>query len=1370
MTPKKSSKQPLFAPDEETPIRVILGYLNFSSGTPDPAFQRNFNEWIAALPANSSACEMRDALHQCLLEIGKTTPAFADLTQAQAAIRLLFDECFPSYCRHHDDLLFHLGDKDFLQPFFLARYFEAVLSTGPPWNETERIVGDSLEQMNDFLGHRPLAVLENNRQMQPYAHERFRPIPLYIHGAGVAFGQYHDLISRTLEFFRNSSEEILDESYFDLSLLDELALDVRAHDHTHPMNKRTNYMFGEWDPHTIDNQGRYRRFVLRRLILDSLLDWMKASNLSRDEALYDASAVLCGTMLMASAISGSGPDTHDSSVTLTALLPRVARQRDAFYARLLDEATGPRSKRLLKQAKLTHQPFGHVRKDLNLRLTGYGARQLQNRQIAYLFARMGFSEEARDRASLIPSASARIESEIQWRITAAQRHLDSAHLSAAVQLIGEVEDHLQRGIECGALPDPWNILGFQGQFPLFSSREDSVPDQRIEILLNIMEQVFNLYSRALGEAAVEGNKTLSSKISNRHLKLAEFWDQFATTVVSDLPKVSGRESWESATRVAQALRDWQLAGEAAGDISFWRRHVEQFESAGAYAQVVESLLQKQDHVAAMGLMMQWLSQAEDVGLESAGRSIYTLLQRWMRLVTGKLQGKHGNLHPDFRPIIRRLFDYLEANAGEFWHVPSFDSLTDDSRSITEEALPEEWDEEQDEEFPQEEDNLFEAAYEGVIYRDSSDDGNFEDTLDDGYAPLNTEFEIIFRELEPRLTFLETLAELWQSAATTLVADPASLSSETAAATHHKKENEQAKMIASWHGHVIRMQKDLIRLLNAVHHYEIGTLPGDVDANMELDVQLQTKFFLMHTILNACLQFRTTEWHLLACLPEQETGKKRTAESRLVADLCRSVIRGDVVSVKEQLPKFLKRVSKKPLLYVSLENDGTPQQVLTVRTLQTAFRFLLEQLPRLGLLHETWQVLNAAYRMERGSRPAGPAVTEFDRLFKTALKGTLQCVARSTGSWRDVRLRNQHDRKIKQHTRRRHLGDRPVPTDIVLRNPSTQAQQYPHRNNVTLDLVDRIVERYHELWLKYSRGIRLSRVEELKQKAVWDDVVEFVTRYGADLFHAGMLTLGNVRSILHSGVDDFLEYLDEYQDPLTSFQLLDDLDEGRIELSQAVRMMEVIYESFLDKLDLYIEYNTTTTQSDYGELFYYLLDFLRVENGYERDAWNFLPFTTAHETLCETQQRNSVSVWETFCERKVDQLGMQHLAKLKKLEKKYGMQLPSVTDLLNERFVKGLAVNRMHALIPRTIEENRLGSRPSASFRVLKEEIDNYLQATTGSAFDVPVWLQSLEQEVAHADEKTMISQANAESVLKQVLLSRRQLLKQLEHWDQPLDS
>ena len=65
-------------------------------------------------------------------------------------------------------------------------------------------------------------------------------------------------------------------------------------------------MFGEWDPHVIDTKGFYRRFVLRKIILDALLEWVEENNdLPRDEVLYDASAVLCGTMLMASSRGGN---------------------------------------------------------------------------------------------------------------------------------------------------------------------------------------------------------------------------------------------------------------------------------------------------------------------------------------------------------------------------------------------------------------------------------------------------------------------------------------------------------------------------------------------------------------------------------------------------------------------------------------------------------------------------------------------------------------------------------------------------------------------------------------------------------------------------------------------------------------------------------------------------------------------------------------------------------------------------------------------------------------------------------------------------------------------------------------------------------
>ena len=38
---------------------------------------------------------------------------------------------------------------------------------------------------------------------------------------------------------------------------------------------------------------------------------------------------------------------------------------------------------------------------------------------------------------------------------------------------------------------------------MFSSREDAIPDQRVETLLEIMADIFGAYSRALGEAAVQ---------------------------------------------------------------------------------------------------------------------------------------------------------------------------------------------------------------------------------------------------------------------------------------------------------------------------------------------------------------------------------------------------------------------------------------------------------------------------------------------------------------------------------------------------------------------------------------------------------------------------------------------------------------------------------------------------------------------------------------------------------------------------------------------------------------------------------------------------------------------------------------------------
>ena len=211
-------------------------------------------------------------MEEKLAELAGRSPVFADAEQARAVLGLVFQAVLPAYRRHHRDLLFHLSDGELLRPLFIGRVAEAVLAEGPSWEETPRIVAGALARLNDFLGHRPLAVLNTAQKIEPYPHERVRPIPWFIAGAGVGVGIYHDVISLALDLLRDTDPALLEAAWFDPKLLDELAIDPRAYDFNHPVNKRPNYHFGQWDPHHLDGQGRYRRFVVQQVTLDALLE------------------------------------------------------------------------------------------------------------------------------------------------------------------------------------------------------------------------------------------------------------------------------------------------------------------------------------------------------------------------------------------------------------------------------------------------------------------------------------------------------------------------------------------------------------------------------------------------------------------------------------------------------------------------------------------------------------------------------------------------------------------------------------------------------------------------------------------------------------------------------------------------------------------------------------------------------------------------------------------------------------------------------------------------------------------------------------------------------------------------------------------
>ncbi len=1272
----------------DQPVRDILGYLNFSSGKPDPRFARNVSDVLAASGGLSG---FRTLLESSLAQLRETEPAFAEATQAEQVLRLTLDVALPRYREHHSDLLHHVPAAAFEQPFFIARLFEAVIAQGGPWSDDDRIAAGVLTQINDYLGYRPLAVLENDQQMEPYDHERYRPIPLYIRDAGVANGPWRELIAATLNFLRRTPQDLLDEACFDLDHLDELAVDIRAHDHSHPVNKRTNYMFGEWDPHQIDTKGFYRRFVVRQIIMDALLAWLEQhDDVPMEERLADAATVLSGTILMASSISGSGPDTHDSTISLSSLLPTVARQRDAYYLRWINEAQGERRQRLMDQAQLTRQPFGHVRQQLNMFVAHYGARQVQHRHLAWLYARMGYKDASREEAAVIPALSARFETELQLLVTTASLQLDEGRVEDVEQLLVEAEDLLDRGIRCGALVDPWNILAFQGQFPLFSAREDAIPDNRVEILLDLMDQIFAVYSRAVGEAAAQGHSELRQRLARRFFDLADHWDRYATVAVEDLPHVAGLETWESSVQVADTLQQWNQAGSEAGDIAFWREHVRNFQSPRAYALVVEALLSKQDHVGAMALMMQWLAEAGTSGLESGRHTIYPLLLQWMQLVT---QGDGATA--EMWPTVRRLFDYLEANAGELWHVPR---LSDYSELFHEEAetdLPprplqddEELDPFLDDEEATDEDNLYSAAYDDVVYRDSADDGQASETVDSGYAPGTTEFEIINRQLEPRLLFLQTLFRLWQMAATSLATRDESLED---LAEH------DLEVIRGWQARTEELQRGLVALLKDTWEHDVEANTGDLDLNIEYDIQLQARYMLLHSIIATtigCVQAQ----RLLGSLLPHRAGSTRpeiSATERKVSAIYRSIVRRDRRAVRRQLPGLLESIAERPLLYVPFENGGQPARVLRAKSLQSLIRFLLAQLPRMGLLRETLDVLRAAFRMERTSRPAGFAVTEFDRLFRIGLENSLSCLVQA---WSHRKSGSQDARQLAEYTAE-------------------------------------LVEHYTHLWTLHSSTMRLSTVEELRDDELADEIREFIEEYGEDLFHTRMLTLGNIRTVLHQGLDNFLEHLEQESDPLHPVKLIEDIRAGRIDAQDAMDNIEIIYEAVVDRFDRFLEYNTTTTQSDYGEKFFCFLQFLRVECAYDRDAWTLTPMRLAHEALVRNGQLEAALMWEQDMRTQTAEMAEGHLTELTRLESSLGMRLPSLRDRISERFVKPLVVNRILALVPQALQDAREGRQPSSAFALLRSEIGAYLEDTFGSGIDVPQWLQSLEAEVTRAEQR-----------------------------------
>ncbi len=124
------------------------------------------------------------------------------------------------------------------------------------------------------------------------------------------------------------------------------------------------------------------------------------------------------------------------------------------------------------------------------------------------------------------------------------------------------------------------------------------------------------------------------------------------------------------------------------------------------------------------------------------------------------------------------------NAGEWGTVPSLASaatagdlkLGDGPTPIAREPAPQSDDEgsagsdsftpddelyaQREDDPADEEESLYGAAYENVVFRDSAQDGHLGDTVDDSNPQYDTDLDLIANPLESRMRFLVTISQAW----------------------------------------------------------------------------------------------------------------------------------------------------------------------------------------------------------------------------------------------------------------------------------------------------------------------------------------------------------------------------------------------------------------------------------------------------------------------------------------------------------------------------------------------------------------------------------------------------------------------------------
>ena len=112
-----------------------------------------------------------------------------------------------------------------------------------------------------------------------------------------------------------------------------------------------------------------------------------------------------------------------------------------------------------------------------------------------------------------------------------------------------------------------------------------------------------------------------------------------------------------------------------------------------------------------------------------------------------------------------------------------------------------------------------------------------------------------------------------------------------------------------------------------------------------------------------------------------------------------------------------------------------------------------------------------------------------------------------------------------------------------------------------------------------------------------------------------------------------------------------------------------------------------------------------------------------------------------------------------------MRLPSIAERLGERFVRPLEIDRLCALVAPGHRRDCAAAGEPAVLRQLEEQIARFTQEPAGAGFELPGWLEALEQELEQAQWQAADEDedpVDPDVHLPQVRLSRAEVERQLQ--------